>query len=62
MAYAVRILSARMISAAMLRRCKYSLNELSHNSAIDLIKSAIKAGINVAEVCFSPRKKHFQEM
>uniref|UniRef100_A0A914RH12 Ribonuclease n=1 Tax=Parascaris equorum TaxID=6256 RepID=A0A914RH12_PAREQ len=34
----------------MLRRCKYSLNELSHMSAISLIKCALENGINVTEI------------
>lgn len=49
-AYAYRVLSARLISAEMLRRCKYSLNELSHTSAINLIKFALENGINVTEI------------
>uniref|UniRef100_A0A915AQX6 Ribonuclease n=1 Tax=Parascaris univalens TaxID=6257 RepID=A0A915AQX6_PARUN len=48
--YAYRVLSARLISAEMLRRCKYSLNELSHMSAISLIKCALENGINVTEI------------
>uniref|UniRef100_A0A0N5AKI0 Ribonuclease n=1 Tax=Syphacia muris TaxID=451379 RepID=A0A0N5AKI0_9BILA len=48
--YACRVLSARMISAAMLRRCKYSLNDLSHESAIALIQTALNCNINVKEI------------
>uniref|UniRef100_A0A1I7ZUH0 Ribonuclease n=1 Tax=Steinernema glaseri TaxID=37863 RepID=A0A1I7ZUH0_9BILA len=49
-AYATRTLSAKMISAAMLRKMKCSLNELSHNSAIALIQKALDMNINVTEI------------
>ncbi|MCP9261661.1 Ribonuclease [Dirofilaria immitis] len=42
--------SAQMISASMLRRTKCSLNKLSHDCAIELLKSAIDNNVNVAEV------------
>uniref|UniRef100_A0A8R1TKK1 Ribonuclease n=1 Tax=Onchocerca volvulus TaxID=6282 RepID=A0A8R1TKK1_ONCVO len=48
--YACRLVSAQMISAAMLRRTKCSLNELSHNCATELLKLAIDNNINVVEV------------
>ncbi|VDN04640.1 unnamed protein product [Thelazia callipaeda] len=47
--YAYRVLSAQMISAAMLRRTKYSLNELSHDCAVELMKLALDSDINVVE-------------
>ncbi|CAI4224221.1 unnamed protein product [Auanema sp. JU1783] len=49
-AFAIRCLSAQYISNSMLRRAKYSLNEISHEAAITLIRDAIKAGINVVEI------------
>lgn len=49
-AFAINILSARLISASMLRRCKSSLNEISQKSAERLISCALKNNINVAEV------------
>ena len=50
MGWAVEVLSPNQISMCMLRRTKYSLNEVSMGSAIDLIKKAIEAGVNIAEV------------
>lgn len=49
-AYAVQPLSARLIAASMLRRMKRSLNEVSHNSAIELIQAALDHDVNVVEV------------
>uniref|UniRef100_A0A183DN68 Ribonuclease n=1 Tax=Gongylonema pulchrum TaxID=637853 RepID=A0A183DN68_9BILA len=49
LAYGYRVLSAQMISAAMLRRKKCSLNELSHDSAIKLLQSALLSNINITE-------------
>ncbi|VDO49862.1 unnamed protein product [Onchocerca flexuosa] len=48
--YACQLVSAQMISAAMLRRTKCSLNKLSHNCAMELLKLAIENNINVVEV------------
>ncbi|MFH4982579.1 hypothetical protein AB6A40_009288 [Gnathostoma spinigerum] len=48
--FAYRVLSARLISAAMFRRNKYTLNDLSHESAIELIRCALDRGINISEV------------
>uniref|UniRef100_A0A1I8EYT0 Ribonuclease n=1 Tax=Wuchereria bancrofti TaxID=6293 RepID=A0A1I8EYT0_WUCBA len=48
--YACRSISAQMISAAMLRRTKYSLNKLSHDCATELLKLAVENNINVVEV------------
>ncbi|CAD6192235.1 unnamed protein product [Caenorhabditis auriculariae] len=49
-AYAVRCLSAQLISASMLKRCKYSLNEVSHEAAITLIRDALDSKVNVVEI------------
>ncbi|XP_023216522.1 ribonuclease H2 subunit A-like isoform X1 [Centruroides sculpturatus] len=46
----LEIISPNTISNSMLKRCKYNLNESSHDSAIGLIKQVIKAGINADEV------------
>lgn len=54
MAYAVRCLSAQYISTSMLKRSKYSLNEISHEAAITLIRDAFAAGINIVEVETGP--------
>nr|CAB3265615.1 ribonuclease H2 subunit A-like [Phallusia mammillata] len=44
------ILSPNYISNSMLSRTKYNLNSLSHDTAIDLIRSTIKLGVDVKEV------------
>ncbi|GMT12716.1 hypothetical protein PFISCL1PPCAC_4013 [Pristionchus fissidentatus] len=49
-AYAVRSLSPQLISAAMLQRAKCSLNQLSHDAAIDLIRDALHCKINVVQI------------
>ncbi|CAB3367241.1 Hypothetical predicted protein [Cloeon dipterum] len=48
--WAVEVISPTTISNDMLRRSKISLNELSHNSAINLVKRALEDGVNVKEV------------
>uniref|UniRef100_A0A182NTH4 Ribonuclease n=1 Tax=Anopheles dirus TaxID=7168 RepID=A0A182NTH4_9DIPT len=48
--WAVEAISPNVISMSMLRRTKHSLNEVSMDSAIGLINSAIAAGVNIAEV------------
>ncbi|KAK7068987.1 Ribonuclease H2 subunit A [Halocaridina rubra] len=48
--WSLEVISPVYISACMYKRPKVSLNEISHNSAISLIKRAIAAGIQVSEV------------
>jgi ribonuclease H2 subunit A len=48
--WAVNVISPHEISTSMLRRSKRSLNEISHDSAINLIKEALEHGANVKEV------------
>lgn len=48
--WAVEVISPNDISMSMLRRSKRSLNEVSMDSAIDLIRKAIDLGVNIAEV------------
>lgn len=50
MGYSVDVISPNFIANSMYRRAKSSLNEVSMNSAINLIKSAIDAGAFVREV------------
>lgn len=49
-AYALRCLSPELISCSMLKRQKYSLNEVSHEAAITLIRDALACNVNVVEV------------
>jgi len=46
----VDVLSPNFISNAMLRRYKYNLNIMSHDTAIGLIKRALEIGANIQEV------------
>nr|XP_026694301.1 ribonuclease H2 subunit A-like isoform X2 [Ciona intestinalis] len=46
----IHILSPAYISTSMLGRSKYNLNSISHDTAIDLIRSALKLGVEVTEV------------
>ena len=48
--YAIHVLSPRYISKSMYRRFKYNLNTMSHDTAINLVKSAIDKGVQVAEI------------
>ncbi|KAG5678609.1 hypothetical protein PVAND_008270 [Polypedilum vanderplanki] len=48
--WATNVISPNEISTSMLRRTKRSLNEVSMDSAISLIKTAIENGVNVAEI------------
>lgn len=46
----VDVLSPEEMSAKMMRRNKYNLNAISHDSAIGLIRKALNQGVNVQEV------------
>lgn len=46
----VEILSPNRISTAMLQRTKYSLNALSHDAAIELIRKVLADGVKLTEV------------
>lgn len=48
--WAIEVISPNEISNSMLRRTKHSLNEVSMESAIGLIHSAIGLGANIAEI------------
>lgn len=48
--WAIDILSPNYLSNSMLRRTKYSLNEISHDTAIGLINLLLSSGINVHEI------------
>eukprot|EP00043_Microstomoeca_roanoka_P015247 m.152525 g.152525 ORF g.152525 m.152525 type:complete len:416 (-) comp16214_c0_seq1:189-1436(-) len=50
MGWKVHSLSATKISDGMLSRQKYSLNDLSHDTCIDLIRRCLNAGVNVQSV------------
>ncbi|XP_015115860.1 ribonuclease H2 subunit A [Diachasma alloeum] len=50
MGWMVEAISPNIIANSMYRRSKTSLNEVSMNSAIGLIRRAIEAGANIAEV------------
>lgn len=48
--WAVKVISPTQISNDMQRRTKISLNELSHNAAIELVKKALADDVDVKEV------------
>ncbi|CAK1585381.1 unnamed protein product [Parnassius mnemosyne] len=48
--WTAEIISPNYISNSMYRRAKHSLNEVSMNSAISLIKKVIEEGVNLAEI------------
>ncbi|XP_071036725.1 ribonuclease H2 subunit A isoform X2 [Parasteatoda tepidariorum] len=50
MGWLLEILSPTVISNNMLKRSKYNLNALSHDSAIALIRKALSLGVNVTEI------------
>ncbi|XP_055684106.1 ribonuclease H2 subunit A [Lutzomyia longipalpis] len=50
MGWAVELISPNYISQCMQRRVKHSLNEVSMESAIGLIKRAMELNVNIAEI------------
>jgi len=48
--WSVDILGPALLSAMMLRREKYNLNAISHDSAMGLIRAALDRGVNIQEV------------
>ncbi|XP_030025512.2 ribonuclease H2 subunit A [Manduca sexta] len=48
--WAAEIISPNYISNSMYKRAKHSLNEVSMNSAINLIKDVAERGVNITEV------------
>jgi ribonuclease H2 subunit A len=46
----VKILSPNYLSNSMLQKNKYNLNEISHDTAVELIDGALTAGVRVQEV------------
>lgn len=50
MGWAVEIISPNYISNSMLSRTKHSLNQVSMDSAINLVRKAIEAGVNLDHI------------
>eukprot|EP00058_Branchiostoma_floridae_P006846 XP_002592334.1 hypothetical protein BRAFLDRAFT_285333 [Branchiostoma floridae] len=50
MGWTIHILAPNAISNCMLRRSKYNLNTLSHDTAIGLIQRTLDSGVNLQEV------------
>ncbi|KAA0191183.1 hypothetical protein HAZT_HAZT011320 [Hyalella azteca] len=48
--WSIEVISPTFISNCMYKRPKVSLNEVSHNSAITLIRRAMTAGANITQV------------
>ncbi|KAJ1917138.1 hypothetical protein IWQ60_007874 [Tieghemiomyces parasiticus] len=48
--WAVRVLSPQDLSSCMLRRAKYNLNAIAHDTTIALIRETLGRGINVREI------------
>lgn len=47
---ATRVLTADELSEKMLRRIKYNLNLISHDTALNLVQAAMDTGANISEV------------
>ncbi|KJE92154.1 ribonuclease H2 [Capsaspora owczarzaki ATCC 30864] len=50
MGFSVCVISPQDISSSMLRRAKYNLNALSHDTAMSLVQRALDDGVNIAKV------------
>lgn len=50
--YKVDVIMPQKLSAKMLRKHKYNLNLISHDSAIHLVQSTINEGFDIREVTF----------
>ncbi|RKP22464.1 Rnaseh2a protein, partial [Syncephalis pseudoplumigaleata] len=48
--WGVRVLSPQDISQSMLRRNKYNLNSMAHDTTIQLLREALAANVNIKEV------------
>jgi len=48
--WSIKIISPTTISNDMLKRCRSSLNEISHNAAIELTKKSIADGADIKEM------------
>ncbi|KAJ3088898.1 Ribonuclease H2 subunit A [Quaeritorhiza haematococci] len=48
--WAARVLSPKDISTSMLRKAKYNLNALAHDTTVDLIRQTLQRGVNVQEI------------
>ncbi|CAM9713708.1 unnamed protein product [Discosporangium mesarthrocarpum] len=48
--WVLRLISAKELSSKMCRRTPYSLNAISHDAAIEIIKSVQSAGVKINEV------------
>eukprot|EP00002_Diphylleia_rotans_P040319 TRINITY_DN9528_c0_g1_i2.p1 TRINITY_DN9528_c0_g1~~TRINITY_DN9528_c0_g1_i2.p1 ORF type:complete len:295 (+),score=53.93 TRINITY_DN9528_c0_g1_i2:83-967(+) len=46
----VTVIQARDLSSNMLKKCKYNLNQISHDAAIDLIRYALAEGADIQAV------------
>lgn len=65
MGWSVKILSPNTISNTSLRRRKYNLNLLSHDTAVELVQQTLAKGIHVAELyvdTVGPKEKYQQKL
>lgn len=65
MGWSVKILSPNTISNTSLRRRKYNLNALSHDTAVELVQQTLEKGVQVAELyvdTVGPKDKYQQKL